>query len=388
MKTEYEYIVVGLGGLGSAAAYWLSRRAGADVLGIEQFEIGHNRGESQDHSRIIRLSYHTPLYVKLAKQAYQAWAALEEDSGVKLILKTGGIDLWPANSIIPVSDYTNSLQAENVPFEMLDAREIMKRFPSFQLSDDVIGLYQSEGGIAPAGRCNAQHQRMAREHGATLLENTPVTMISCVSDLCFVQTLNETYTCRRVVLAGGPWSNRLLAHYGFELPLTITQEQVTYFEPDTPDRYQPDRFPIWIWMDEPCFYGFPIFGENAVKVGQDVGGKEVTAETRTFEPDQDALDRVVRFMEQRMPGASQKQLFTKTCLYTLTPDRDFVIDAVPLSPNCVMAIGAGHAFKFASIIGKILSELVMDGRTNSDISAFQVDRPILKEKNPPKNFMV
>src|SRR5262245_15565405 len=111
MKTDYEYIVVGLGGIGSAAAYWLSRRAGKEVLGIEQFELGHSNGESQDHSRIIRYSYHTPYYVKLAGEAYQAWSVLEEDSRENLIVRCGGLDLWPPNSIIAPSDYTESLKA-------------------------------------------------------------------------------------------------------------------------------------------------------------------------------------------------------------------------------------------------------------------------------------
>src|SRR6476660_5310035 len=92
MRRNFEYAVLGLGGLGSAAAYWLSRRAGAGVLGLEQFELGHVRGESQDHSRIIRLSYHTPEYVELAKHAYRAWADVEHDSGEQLVLRTGGLD--------------------------------------------------------------------------------------------------------------------------------------------------------------------------------------------------------------------------------------------------------------------------------------------------------
>lgn len=387
MKTDYEYIVVGLGGLGSAAAYWLSRRAQAEVLGIEQFQLGHVQGESQDHSRIIRLSYHTPGYVKLAKQAYAAWAELEEDARKKLIVKTGGIDLWPSQSIIPLEDYTTSLTAESVPYELLNASQIQHRFPQFRLTDDIVGLYQPDSGIAPAALCNAQHQRMAREHGATLLENTPILNISCVSNACFVQTMDKTYTCRKVLIASGPWSNKILASFGLQLPLTITQEQVTYFAPSEPSRFAPERFPIWIWMDDPCFYGFPIYGENGVKVGQDVGGKEVTPETRTYDVDSDALNRVLHFMEQYMPDALGQIIYTKSCLYTLTPDRDFVIDAMPEHPNCLITIGAGHAFKFASLIGKILSELAIDGHAGSDISAFKVTRPILKEKNPTKNFM-
>src|SRR5262245_47141337 len=142
MKQDYDYIVLGLGGIGSAAAYWLARRASGDVLGLEQFEIGHVRGASQDHSRIIRLSYHTPIYVELAKHAYQAWATLERDAGESLILRTGGLDFGPRDGAIPLSDYAESMQACGVPFESLDAGEIMRRWPQFQLTDDIHGLYQ------------------------------------------------------------------------------------------------------------------------------------------------------------------------------------------------------------------------------------------------------
>jgi sarcosine oxidase len=387
MKSDFEYIVAGLGGLGSAAAYWLSRRAGKEVLGLEQFALGHSHGESQDHSRIIRLSYHTPFYVRLAKQAYQAWDSLEEDCGQKLIVKTGGLDLWPPNSIIPMKDYTQSLQMENVDFEILDAAEVMKRFPQFRLPPDIIGMYQSSGGIAPAARCNAEHQRMACEQGATLLENTPIESISWNTGLYMVRTKDQIYSCRKLVIAGGPWSNRLLVEFGIELPLTVTQEQVNYFSSQQLDSFLPERFPIWIWMDDPCFYGFPVYGEKAVKVGQDVGGKEVSTETRTYDPDPQALKEVESFLRKFLPEAVGPVLYTKSCLYTLTPDRDFVIDAIPEHPDCLIAIGAGHAFKFASLIGKILSELAIDGQTQSDISQFEITRPILKEKNPPKNFM-
>lgn len=149
MKTSYEVIILGLGGIGSGAAYWLGRRYGRDVLGLEQFEIGHVRGGSQDHSRIIRLSYHTPAYVALAQQAYQAWATLEADAAEALILKTGGLDFFPANAAIPSSDYTNSLTACDVTFEWLTAAEVRYRWSQFHLADDVQAIYQAESGIAP-----------------------------------------------------------------------------------------------------------------------------------------------------------------------------------------------------------------------------------------------
>ena len=347
MKRDYTYIVLGLGGLGSGAAYWLSRRAGGDVLGLEQYELGHVRGGSQDHSRIIRLSYHTAAYVRLAQQAYRAWATLETDAQEKLIVKTGGLDLAPHQSVIPLSDYINSLNACQVPFELLDAAQIMSRWPQFRLTDDIRGLYQPDGGIVPAAKCNAVHQRLAREHGATLLENRPITAVRPVNGEVEVVSGQTAYRCEKLIITAGAWSNSILSHFGLKLPLTVTQEQVTYFATPHLADFAPDRFPVWIWLDEPCFYGFPVYGEAGTKAAQDVGGREVTADTRTFEPDLAARQRLERFMNQYLPTALGPVIYTKTCLYTLPPDRDFVLDALPGHQNCFMAVGAGHAFKFA-----------------------------------------
>ena len=389
MKQNYEYIVLGLGGFGSAAAYWLSRRAGADVLGLEQFELGHVRGESQDHSRIIRLSYHTPGYVELAKHAYRAWAELEKDSGEQVVLKTGGLDFAPRVSAIPMSGYSSSMAAAGVPYEALDAAEIMRRWPQFRLSEDIHGLFQPESGIAMAARANATHQRMAREHGATLLDRTPIENIRPSNGEIHISAGGIDYSCRKLVIAAGSWSNLALASFGIQLPLRVTQEQVTYFATSRLDDFQPGRFPIWIWMDDPCFYGFPVFGEKGPKVGQDAGGQEVTADTRTFEPDRAALERVQAFLAKYIPTALGPIIYTKSCLYTLTPDRDFVLDMVPGHPNAVIAIGGGHGFKFASLIGRTLSELAIDGdNTDRNLDPFHIDRPILRQKNPPKKYMV
>ena len=388
MRRDFDCIVIGLGGIGSAAAYWLSRRIGGDVLGLEQYPLGHTLGSSEDHSRIIRLSYHTPAYVRLARQAYEAWAALESDAGQPLIIRTGGLDFAPRQSAIPLSDYANSLAACGVPHEMLDAAEIMRRWPQFTLSDDIHGMYQAESGIAPAGLCNAAHRRMARQHGAVLVDNSPVTALRATGDEVEVLAGGEAYRCRKLVLACGAWSNNLLAHFGLRLPLTITQEQVTYFATPNLANFQPDRFPIWIWMDDPCFYGFPVYGEQATKAAQDVGGRELTAETRDFEPDQASHARLVNFLECRIPGALGPVLRTRTCLYDMPPDRDFVLDALPGQPNVFAGIGAGHAFKFASLFGRIFSELALDGESSSDLSPFKIDRPVMQMADPPKNFMM
>jgi sarcosine oxidase len=388
MRSDFDYIVLGLGGFGSAAAYWLSRRAGKRVLGLEQFELGHVRGESQDHSRIIRLSYHAPHYVELAKHAFRAWADVERESGEQLVLRTGGLDLGPRMSAIPLSTYSDSMDAAGVSYERLEAAEIMRRWPPFRLTDDIHGLFQPESGIAMAARGNAAHIRMAREHGATLREQAAVEAIRPLDGELEVRAGGTSYRCRRLVITAGAWSNRALEHFGVKLPLHVTKEQVTYLASPRVDDFQPDRFPVWIWMDDPCFYGFPVFGESGPKVGQDAGGQEVTADGRTFEPDQAALGRVLRFLERYMPSALGPIIYTKTCLYTLTPDRDFVIDQVPGRPNALVAIGGGHGFKFASLVGKILADLAIDGTSERNLAPFRIDRPILQLENPPRNYMV
>ncbi|MBK6327490.1 MAG: N-methyl-L-tryptophan oxidase [Chloroflexi bacterium] len=388
MKQDFEYIVLGLGGIGSGALYWLARQAGGEVLGLEQFEIGHARGGSQDHSRIIRLSYHTPGYVALAKAAYAAWTAVETDLGESLIVKTGGLDLFPANAAIPSGDYTASMDAGGVPFDWLTAAEVMARWPQFRLTDDVQALYQAESGIAPAAKCNAAHLKLAQQYGAVVQDGVGETAVTPHHDLIEVRTNGETYRCRKLIVANGAWTNHTLAQFGRKLPLTVTQEQVVYYHTPHAADFMPDRFPIWIWMDEPSFYGFPVYGEAGPKAAQDVGGEVVTAESRSFAPNPALQQRVDEFVQRILPRAYGPPILSKTCLYTLTPDRDFVIDTLPENPNVIVAVGAGHAFKFASVIGRILSELALKGTTDQDISAFRINRDILLAENPKTHFLV
>jgi len=388
VRKDFEYVVVGLGGLGSATAYWLARGFGEAVLGLEQFEIGHARGASQDHSRIGRLSYHTPAYVQLAGESYAAWAAVEKELESRLLVRTGGLDLWPLNAAIPMDDYTSSLSDQNIAFELLDAPEIMARWPAFVLEEGTTGLFQADAAIVPAAKCNAAHIRLARAHGATLLDNSPVESITTRGGEIEVSVGSDVYRCRSLVIAADAWTNELTAPLGTKLPFTITQEQVTYFATPHVDEFAPERFPIWIWMDEPSFYGFPVYGERGTKTGQDVGGEEVTATTRTFDPEPHALERVQSFLRKHIPRSLGPVIYTRTCLYTMPPDRDFVIDALPGHPNIFVAQGAAHAFKFASLIGKIMSELASVGRSGHPIDGFKIDRPALVDPAAPKHFLV
>jgi len=386
--TDHRLIILGLGGIGSAAAFWASRRLGDSVLALEQYETGHSNGGSEDHSRIIRLSYHTPGYVELAKSAFLAWEQVEVASGEQLVLRTGGLDLAPAGASIGLDDYRASMTAARVPFEELTAEEVRRRWPQWKLGDDVSALYQDRSGIVMASRANATHRRLAREQGATVIENVEVTSIQETGAEVEVVAGGTSHRAEKVVIAAGAWTNRLLAHLGVEFPLEVTQEQVVYLKPTDPLSFHPSRFPIWIWMNEPSFYGFPIFGEPAVKVAWDRCEIVTDPDTRSFEPRSDVNDAVRGFVASHLPGANGGVHLAKTCLYTLTPDRDFVVDRVPGHPNVFTAVGAGHAFKFASLLGQILADLAVDGSTAMDIAPFAADRAILTEKEPVRSYMV
>ena len=381
MRRNYEVIVVGCGGLGSAAAYWLARRAGADVLALEQFTLGHDRGSSQDHSRIIRLSYHNPDYIALAKSAYDVWREVEAESGVQLVVKTGGLDLerLGTNGEKDLAHCASSMANAGIAYEELTAADVMDRWPQFRLPEDARALYQPDSGLVDARKANAVHVALARGLGTTIHEQVAVEKFSSDAHGVEVHTSVGAFRARHVVITAGAWTNHLLAGLGVQWPLTVTQEQVTYFATPHLREFAPDRIPIWIWRAREEFYGFPVYGEVATKAGQDVGGREVTADTRTFEPDVETRDRLVRFLEQHLPRFLGPQLYTKTCLYTMPPDRHFVLDAVPGHPNVSVAADAGHAFKFASLFGKVLADLALDGRTAYPIAPFRADRPALTD---------
>jgi sarcosine oxidase len=382
MRTTYEFIVVGCGGIGSAAAYWLSRQPAGDVLALEQFALGHDRGGSEDHSRIIRLSYHGPEYTALTPHTYEAWSEVEEESGTRLVFKTGGLDLEPVEDEPRyINQYAGAMRAAGIPHEELSAREVMERFPQFRLDDAVQALYQKDAGLVDAGKANATHLALARARGATILENTPARSVRVAGDGVEVETTEGTFGGRRLIVAAGAWTNKVLRHVGVELPITCTQEQVTYFQPPDLGGFSAERFPVWIWHGGPesTFYGVPVYGAPATKAGQDVGGEVVTVDTRTFEPSKRVLENLQTFLELHIPGSLGPELYTKTCLYDMPPDREFVLGALPNVPQISVFVGAGHGFKFASLAGKILSELALYGKTQYPIEAFRVDRPALTD---------
>jgi sarcosine oxidase len=295
---------------------------------------------------------------------------------------TGGLDLAPRDAAESIDDYATAMTEAGVSFEWLDAVAVARRWPQWHLDPGTRGLFQADAGIADPDRGNAAHQRLARAAGATLLEHARVREIVDHGAELEVRTDDgRAFTTGAVVLSADAWTNELLAPLGAEIPLSITREQVTWFAPTDPTAFEPDRFPIWIWLDQPSFYGFPTYRSDGPKVGEDVGGKATTGDGRTFLTDPDCLARVERFLAARMPGAVGPAIRTKTCLYTLTPDRDFVLDRVPEHPGVVVALGAAHAYKFAALFGALLADLALDSRRQpapGDLSLFAADRPALR----------
>lgn len=370
---SFEVAVVGMGALGSAAAYHLARR-GARVVALEQYELGHVRGASHDTSRIVRTSYGAPEYVRLAQSAYRDWADLEQESGERLLTITGGVIFIPVDGPYAASDFTSALEECDVPHELLTPQEVQQRWPQFRVPDNVETVYTPDSGIAHAARTVATLQLRARALGADIRDRTRVERLTPDGAGVIVQTANGDIRADRVVLAADAWTNALLEPLGAAIPLDIMQEQVTYFRPSEPGSLSSDRLPVWIWEDDECYYGFPTYGEPTAKAARDVSNNRMTPDERSFVPSDDLTAQLTGFVHGLLPDAGPA-LRTVTCQYALTPDRRFVLSPLQEHPAIIVALAAGHGFKFTLAIGRILAELALDGETTDDISAFAAPAP-------------
>ncbi|CEJ93540.1 hypothetical protein VHEMI09121 [[Torrubiella] hemipterigena] len=374
-QQHYDVAVVGLGALGSAAAFYAAHK-GAKVIAFEQFELGHVRGASHDTSRIVRTSYEAPQYVALAKSAYKDWADVEKASGQQLLSITGGVVFLPKGGPLLARDFAQSLDANQVPYELLNSAQVAQRWPQFKIADTVDVVYTPDTGIAHASRSVAAMTGLARNRGATILEKTTVEYVKPKryggGGGVVVGTTKGAFHADKVILATDAWTNKLLAPLNASIPLSIMQEQITYFKPANPDTFEPAHFPVWIWHADPCFYGFPSYGEPTIKAGRDQANNYMTPEQRTFVHSPQLLQQLTSFMDGFIPDKDRQALRTVTCQYTITPDRQFIISPLVEHPDIILGLGAAHGFKFAPAIGRILAELAIDGRTTDDISKFGI----------------
>jgi sarcosine oxidase len=375
MAERFDVVVVGLGGLGSAAAWELARR-GRRVLGLERFALGHARGASHDTSRILRHSYHTPAYVRLTQEAYADWAVLERETEWSLVTRTGGLDLFPPDPAIPSMDYTAAMDEVGIGYAVLDADDVMARWPQLRLPAGTLALHQPDAAIVPAGRTTAVLHDAARRHGAELRDRTPVLGLEDLGSALRLSTPHGEVECGGVVVTADAWVNDVVGHLGLTIPLEVTLEQVTYFALERPQDFL--DLPLWIWMDDPSFYGFPPYGEATVKAAQDCGGPVVSPDDRTSDPDPGMEALLVEHLSRMLPGVGPAVRRLR-CQYTLTPDRDFVLAPVPGHERVVVGLGAAHGFKFVPTFGRVLADLVTTGETSSDVSPFSLDRPALTQ---------
>lgn len=370
MAEHFDVAVVGLGVLGSAAAYYAAKK-GAKVLALEQFELGHVRGASHDTSRIVRKANFEPEYVTLAKSAYDDWAELERVTDQKLLTITGGVFFVPKGAPVPVENFARSLTVNDVPHEILSAAEVKKRWPQFDIPDTVDTVYTADTGIAHAAKTVATLQNLARSHGARIKDNTRVDRVTPkASGGVEIETSNGKSHADKVILATDAWTNKLLAPLGLHIPLTVMQEQVTYFKPTDVAAFENGRFPTWIWGGDPTFYGFPTYGEPTIKAARDYAMNIMDPDQRTFVHSPELFDQLCSFMAKFMPDKTRQPLRTVTCQYTITPDRRFIITPLEKHKDIIVGLGAAHAFKFAPAFGRVLAELAVDGKTKEDISKF------------------
>ena len=372
----YDAIVIGAGGMGSATAYHLAK-SGADVLVLEQFQRGHIFGSSHGETRIIRFFYDKPFYTELMKTAYAEWRDLESMSGKSLLFITGSVGIGAKGN--PYGRAARqSLDAAGVESEWWDAAQLAERFPQFRATNNMDILWQKDTGFLRAAECVSTHLQLAEQHGATIREETCVTDIDWQADVPTVRTENSQFHGKKVVVTAGAWAGSLLAE--LDLPLTVTKQQVCYYQPADIDRFQPDRFPVFTEAtpEGEFIYGIPAFGSfdtgGGLKIARHGRGQVISPDTRERTPDVDYIAHIDAYVQERMPELG-KTTHAEVCLYTETPDEDFIIDAHPHCSNVLIGAGfSGHGFKFCALVGRIMSELVRKGDTGFDIQPFRIDR--------------
>ncbi|MFI6641734.1 N-methyl-L-tryptophan oxidase [Streptomyces sp. NPDC050504] len=379
MARAYDVIVLGLGGMGSAAAAHLAER-GARVLGLERYGPAHDRGSSHGGSRATRQSYFEgPDYVPLLLRAFELYERLERDTGRDVVTLCGGLMAGRPDARTVAGSLLSARQWD-LPHELLDAKEIGRRFPTLAPAADEVGLFEPRAGFLRPENTVSAHLALAARHGAALHFQEPATGWEPYGDGVRVRTAEAAYTAGQLVVCPGAWAPALLADVGVPI---VAQRQVTYwFEPrGGTAAYTPDRQPIHIWEDSDGVqsYGFPAIDgpDGGVKVAFfREGGSPCTPETvdRTVRAEEVAA--VARHAARFVPGLPGTFLRAVTCMYSNTPDEHFVIDRHPACPDRVsVACGfSGHGFKFVTVVGEILADLALEGATGHPVGLFAAGR--------------
>jgi sarcosine oxidase len=378
VEGAFDVIVVGLGAMGSSTAYHLAKR-GAKILGLEAFTPAHEKGSSHGESRIIRQAYfENPAYVPLVLRAYELWDQLEAESNEDLLNITGGVAIGPLQGGL-ITGCLKSAERYGLEHDLFDANEMNRRFPQFALAEDEVAFYEPKAGYLRPEECIRQHLSLASKRGADLRFEEPVLSwtASESGDGVSVVTEKETYQAKSLVISVGPWTNEFVR--SLPVSLIVSRRVMFWLKPTTQHSAFDKRvFPIFLWEPEqgPLFYGFPRTSEAGdPKVAIHSGNEDCTPSTidRSIHPrDIAAIRSAIKF---RIPALNGEVSHAATCMYTMTPDKHFIIDAHPRHPQVSIAAGfSGHGFKFSSVVGEILSDLAMTRNTSSDIALFSGSR--------------
>lgn len=373
---RYDTIVVGIGGMGSAALYHLARR-GDRVLGLEQFDIPHAMGSSHGVNRIIRLAYFEhPSYVPLLRRSYELWRELEAAAGEQLLYITGSIDAGPPDSVV-VQGALRACAEHGLEHELLSAAELHQRYPGYRFPEGTQAIFQPDGGFVLSERAIVAHVNAAVAHGAEVHGREATLGWEALAEGGVrVRTTKGVYEAERLIIAPGSWAGSLVPELA---AVAVPERQVlAWMQPHRPEYFALGRFPVFnAMLEEGHYYGFPVFGIPGFKIGLYHHLRE------TVDPDQldrgaitDQDEAVIRTaVERYFPDAAGPTTTLSVCMFTNTPDGHFIIDRHPRHPQVIVAAGfSGHGYKFCSVVGEILADLARDGETRHDIALFRFDR--------------
>jgi sarcosine oxidase len=373
MAESFDIIVIGLGAHGSAALYHLAC-TGTKVAGIDQYSPPHVRGSSHGQSRIIREAYHeNPVYVPFVRAAYGLWEELQQEAGRALMVETGGLLLGRADTTVVVGARL-SAEAHGIAFEWLEAADIRRRFPAFRPTEDTVAVWEKRAGILFPEECIKAHLAGAVAMGAEIRCEETVERIVPSGGGVEVCTSKGRYLAGKVIVSAGAWVGELLP--ALRLPLYIERQVVCWFrDAGGSAALQSDRMPVYIWEYAPrrLFYGFPDLGPG-IKIGFHHGGRHIRPEELRQDADAKEIGEI-REIARNYLAIEPVFEAASVCMYTNTPDEDFIIDEYPGCPQIlVVSACSGHGFKFSSVVGKIVSDWAVGQKVEFDLRPFALGR--------------
>ncbi|MEA2711877.1 MAG: sarcosine oxidase [Phycisphaerales bacterium] len=375
MDEGFDVIVVGVGGMGSAACYHLARR-GVRVLGLEQFDIPHNKGSSHGYSRMIRTAYYEhPDYVPLLQRSFQLWKQLEDEALVKVLHMTGGLYLGKPDGEVVAGSLASS-RKHGLPYELHTRAELLNLFPQFHVPDDFVGLFEYQAGFLVPELAIGAHVDLAMRHGAMIHGNEPVIRWQSDERGATVTTPRQTYHAEKLLFCGGAWSDKLVTDLGVKL--LVTRQVMGWVQPLRRDYFQLGVLPVWAIdnADGTLHYGFPLTPEcPGLKIAHHAPGPATDPDTIDRTPRANDENSFRPALKRFLPDADGPLMSMRICMYTNSPDHHFILDRHPLHPRVTLACGfSGHGFKFASVIGEALADLAMHDKSDLPIEFLGLDR--------------